>query len=176
MKTRSRSGFTLIELLVVIAIIAVLIGLLLPAVQAAREAARRSQCVNNLKPLGLAAHNSHDVNYSFPMGSSLATTIAYGNPPAIGGWTNWSAHSLLLPYLEQTPLYNAANFSLICYGAGDANATAANSTAYLTRIAGYLCPSDGNAGRLSGRDEGCHGFTIRDRSGRHSEVGGMRGR
>jgi len=88
----SRSGFTLIELLVVIAIIAVLIALLLPAVQQAREAARRSQCTNNLKQLGLALHNYHDVNNSFPIG-------APGNQRP-----NWRYG--LLPYLDQAPLYN----------------------------------------------------------------------
>ncbi len=133
LKIRPRSGFTLIEL-VVIAIIAVWIGLLLPAVQAARDAARRSQCVNNLKHLGLAVHKYHNVTNTFPMGSSLAV---YGGSLSYGGWTNWSAHSQLLPYLEQTPLYNAANFSMMCRG----------DTVYLTRVAGFMCPSDGNAGR-----------------------------
>jgi prepilin-type N-terminal cleavage/methylation domain-containing protein/prepilin-type processing-associated H-X9-DG protein len=134
-------GFTLIELLVVIAIIAVLIGLLLPAVQAAREAARRAQCVNNLKQLGLAAHNYHSANGTFPMGMSLAWT-GYG-----GGyyfdWGNWSAQSLLLSYLEQAPLYNAVNFSTAPFSYEGYYTC---STAYLTRIASFLCPSDGFAG------------------------------
>src|SRR5215216_5059201 len=106
-----RRGFTLIELLVVIAIIAVLIALLLPAVQAAREAARRAQCVNNLKQIGLALHNYHQTANSFPMGMSLAYDPNNG---VYQDWTDWSAHALLLPYLEQTPLYNAANFSWAC--------------------------------------------------------------
>jgi len=141
MKTRSRSGFTLIELLVVISIIAVLIALLLPAVQAAREAARRMQCVNNMKQIGLALQNYHSTANSFPMGSSLNYTPSY----AFGGWANWSVHALLLPYLEQAPLYNAANFN---YDAGldDSVTDATNSTVYLTRIGSFLCPSDGPAG------------------------------
>src|SRR3954447_23764237 len=94
-------GFTLIELLVVIAIIAVLIALLLPAVQSAREAARRSQCVNNLKQIGLALHNYHSMHDVFPMGQSLATGY---------GWDNWSCQALLLSSLEQNALYNACNF------------------------------------------------------------------
>jgi prepilin-type processing-associated H-X9-DG protein len=126
---------------VVIAIIAVLIGLLLPAVQAAREAARRAQCVNNLKQIGLSLHNYHSSNNTFPMGSSLSFTPYYG----FDGWANWSCQALLLPYLEQAPMYNAANFKLDA-GLDDPTSDAANSTIYLTRIAGFLCPSDGQAG------------------------------
>src|SRR3982751_4744689 len=95
-----KRGFTLIELLVVIAIIAVLIALLLPAVQAAREAARRAQCTNNLKQIGLALHNYHSTHGSFPMGSAPTTAIGGG---IRNGWGNWSAHALMLPFLEQQP-------------------------------------------------------------------------
>src|SRR3978361_850039 len=109
MTKRPRSGFTLIELLVVLSVIVVLIGLLLPAVQAAREAARRAQCVNNLKQIGLALHNYHSTINTFPMGQSLnmtPTTNGYD------GWAPWSVHALLLSYFEQTPLYNASNFAM----------------------------------------------------------------
>jgi type II secretory pathway pseudopilin PulG len=84
--------------LVVIAIIAVLIALLLPAVQAAREAARRAQCVNNLKQIGLSLHNYHSSVGTFPLGASL-NPFASGN--ATTTWTNWGANALMLPYLEQ---------------------------------------------------------------------------
>src|SRR5262245_55789803 len=137
-------AFTLIELLVVIAIIAVLIALLLPAVQSAREAARRIQCVNNMKQMGLAIHNYHTASNAFPMGMSMAWYMSsYGTYYA--DWTNWSAHALLLGYLEQGPLYNAANFSRTCCF-WDPDADVMNSTVYLTRIAGFLCPSDAQAG------------------------------
>ena len=144
MRAVSRRGFTLIELLVVIAIIAVLIGLLLPAVQAAREAARRSQCVNNLKQIGLAMHNYHDVPAtSFPMGSSRAPVAT--RPGENAWWGDWSRHAMLLPYLEQTPLHNAANFSVTAKGHDPAEQM--NSTVTYTKLAGFLCPSDGQAGR-----------------------------
>ena len=98
MGSRRPSGFTLIELLVVIAIIAVLIALLLPAVQAAREAARRAQCTNNLKQIGLAIHNYDSANKD---------SLPWGDGP---WWIEWSAHTLLLPYIEQGPIYNSINF------------------------------------------------------------------
>lgn len=96
LRSRCR-GFTLIELLVVIAIIAILIALLLPAVQQAREAARRAQCKNNLKQLGLALHNYHDSISTFPMGMS-------GWPNSLGG-TLWGWGTMILPYLDASPLY-----------------------------------------------------------------------
>ena len=138
---RPRSGFTLIELLVVIAIIGVLIALLLPAVQAAREAARRSQCTNNLKQIGLAMHNYHSTNTVFPMGSSMGPANVGQNN---AGWTEWSAHALMLPYLEQTAVYNAINFK---WAGGYGIASQINRTGYNARIAAFLCPSDGTAGK-----------------------------
>jgi prepilin-type N-terminal cleavage/methylation domain-containing protein/prepilin-type processing-associated H-X9-DG protein len=130
MKTvRGRRAFTLIELLVVIAIIAVLIALLLPAVQAAREAARRAQCTNDLKQIGLAAHNYHSAVNSLPWGDLT------------GYWNDWSAVALMLPYLEQSPLYNAINFNSALQNAAipgnPVNTTVQNAT-----LSVVLCPSD----------------------------------
>jgi prepilin-type N-terminal cleavage/methylation domain-containing protein/prepilin-type processing-associated H-X9-DG protein len=147
---RSHRGFTLIELLVVIAIIAVLIGLLLPAVQAAREAARRVQCVNNLKQLGLALHNYNTAAGAFPPGvvstvSTLNPTLSQTGINDLSQWTSWSAQAMLLPYMEQAPLFNAANFSWACCW-DDPTSDATNVTVYTTKINSFLCPSDGLAG------------------------------
>jgi prepilin-type N-terminal cleavage/methylation domain-containing protein/prepilin-type processing-associated H-X9-DG protein len=134
-KLQTRHGFTLIELLVVIAIIAVLIALLLPAVQSAREAARRSQCTNNMKQIGLAMHNYHSGIGTFPLGGTTANAGGYN-----ASWGSWSAQALMLGYLEQTPLYNACNFSwLPSFGPG----WNINSTVHNARVAAFICPSDG---------------------------------
>jgi prepilin-type N-terminal cleavage/methylation domain-containing protein/prepilin-type processing-associated H-X9-DG protein len=134
---RNRAGFTLIELLVVIAIIAVLIALLLPAVQAAREAARRTQCVNNFKQMGIALHNYHGANNCVPWGSN------YND--GYGGWTDIAPHVMLLPYLEQGPLYNSINFTFTAGVINPTNLT--QTTAFQTKLNAFLCPSDTN--RLS---------------------------
>src|SRR5438552_8131033 len=105
---RRRLGFTLIELLVVIAIIAVLIALLLPAVQQAREAARRSQCKNNLKQLGLALHNYHETYGVFPFECGGTGWTGSGT----GNWGRLSGTVVLLPFLDQTPLWNQISTAL----------------------------------------------------------------
>ena len=143
--TIRKRGFTLIELLVVIAIIAVLIALLLPAVQAAREAARRMQCVNNLKQIGLALHNYHSVNNCFPMGSGSGV-LTYP-PPVYQAKECWASHGPMLQFLEQMPVFNAINF----YWSPD---EPPNQTVDNTQILTYLCPSDPNATSQTGGDNG----------------------
>ena len=133
----SRPGFTLIELLVVIAIIAVLIGLLLPAVQAAREAARRAQCVNNLKQIGLALHNYHDVNNTFPLGGVTVGTGAWTGRDNLLAW-----RALILPHMEQSALYNSVNFNINTTGSSGQNA-GASYTIWISPPSTFLCPSDG---------------------------------
>jgi prepilin-type N-terminal cleavage/methylation domain-containing protein/prepilin-type processing-associated H-X9-DG protein len=132
-RARARiGGFTLIELLVVIAIIAVLIALILPAVQAAREAARRIQCTNNLKQLGIALHGYHDALGAFPMGYAASTRYVNGAADTAPGW-GWA--TMILSQIEQGPRYSALNISLPVEALP-------NSTVVNSIITTYLCPSD----------------------------------
>lgn len=131
--TLKHRGFTLIELLVVIAIIAILIALLLPAVQQAREAARRSQCKNNLKQMALAIHNYHDTHNVFP--------ISHGDTGNSFGW-----RAQILPYIDQAPLYNNINFNGNIVDAG-------NLEVAQTTLPVYRCPSDPTPERVSGGNQ-----------------------
>lgn len=137
----SRNGFTLIELLVVIAIIAILIALLLPAVQQAREAARRTQCKNNLKQIALAMHNYEALNNALPPSMAIVPTITSN--------ASWSIHGRLLPFMEQVNLYSQidlsrawGNFPIISN----------------FRVPGYVCPSDPKSDRA--RDTGTNGIFL----------------
>jgi prepilin-type N-terminal cleavage/methylation domain-containing protein/prepilin-type processing-associated H-X9-DG protein len=139
-----RLGFTLIELLVVIAIIGVLIALLLPAVQSAREAARRSQCSNNLHQFGIALNAYHETYNVFPPGAIRGRCGTAGL--GIDAWGSWSAQTLLLPYMDQQELYSRLNFNVSSYRT-DGTCLAPfrafhNTTAFLTPVSSFLCPSD----------------------------------
>jgi prepilin-type N-terminal cleavage/methylation domain-containing protein len=149
LKTRQRTGFTLVELLVVIAIIGILVALLLPAVQAARESARRTQCSNNMKQIGLALHNYHESFQKFPY-----------------GWDNrgvgWTLH--LLPFVELNSIYSTIHFQES--GPGNWDSGSENQVACETVIPVYRCPSmpldehvdyNGIAGRVPGSYRGCSG-------------------
>ena len=172
MSERRARGFTLIELLVVIAIIAVLIALLLPAVQSAREAARRAQCINNLKQLTLALHNYHDVAGAFPMSNYSPNWTRPGVAPSATVWRDpnnaccpWGSFSwaaLSLNFIEGTNIYNAINFTLPAYAAsipetagpwGGSSGNrgpagdAANSTVSVMAPAVFSCPSVPDVGQ-----------------------------
>ena len=154
-----RPAFTLVELLVVIAIIGILVGLLLPAVQAAREAARRMQCSNNVKQLALAFHNYHDTFRNFPI------NFAWRSRPGLGGGgpaisdTGKSWLQMTLPFIEQTSLFNSIDFRLGLRASGgipgDLAAIERNRLAAATVVSTFLCPSDGqhNEGRLTRRSD-----------------------
>ena len=145
-----RRAFTLIELLVVIAIIAVLVALLLPAVQQAREAARRSQCKNNLKQFGLAMANYHDVSNRFPMGGTIACC---DNGPQIGFIPR------LLPYLDQSPIYNQINMALPNAYVLPTSPPATNPIISVP-LSVALCPSDAKIG-----NNNLGGFTLTNYDG-----------
>lgn len=144
MTGRKKRGFTLIELLVVIAIIAILIALLLPAVQQAREAARRTQCKNNLKQIGLAMHNYHDVYKMFPRGGQHGDRNPTGGPFNSDQW-GWGA--MILPQIDQGPLFAQLNVGATHFI--DAVQVPATLDLLRTKIPGYLCPSDADGELLN---------------------------
>ena len=138
---RSRHGFTLVELLVVIAIIGILVALLLPAVQAAREAARRSQCLNNFKQVGVGLHVFHSAKEHFPNGLEVFThtapcSVPRSHPKVKSGWWGFSWGAYLLPYIEENILHDSINFQ------GSFVRPRSNFEAGAKRIETFLCPSD----------------------------------
>lgn len=135
-QTSLRRGFTLIELLVVIAIIAILIAILLPAVQQAREAARRTQCRNNLKQIGIAIHNYMDVNRFLPPGASVDLSVT-----ATGNNGSWGVHGRILPYLEQANLYDEVDLTIAWDFAPPIDGL---------KLAIYSCPSDPGSDQARG--------------------------
>src|SRR4051812_45341896 len=136
----SSRGFTMIEVLVVIAIIGVLVALLLPAVQMAREAARRSQCLNNLRQLGLAIHNFEAANKRLPVGSE---SKAYAAAPTFPyNFYRWSALAYLTPYLEQSNVYNGLDLTVPLYAPPSFAIATQNQAAVKTVVPLFLCPSD----------------------------------
>ncbi|WP_417394435.1 DUF1559 domain-containing protein [Gimesia chilikensis] len=149
--SNTRRGFTLIELLVVIAIIAILIALLLPAVQQAREAARRSQCKNNLKQIGLALHNYHETHGLFPSGW---IGVQPGVGPNVEYGSGWGWGTMILPYLDQSPLYNQINFNLAI------NDPAQTPGIIDVSLSVYRCPSDPSSQTFELEEEGSPGTLL----------------
>jgi prepilin-type N-terminal cleavage/methylation domain-containing protein len=143
MQRRIKRGFTLIELLVVIAIIAILIALLLPAVQQAREAARRSQCRNNMKQIGIALHSYHDTHNVIPPAGIYRFG---GNSPyaSAGNPSSYSWITMILPYMDQAPLYNAINFSAPLWPQMLPGSTTNRIASQI--LPAFICPSDESYG------------------------------
>ena len=168
-----RRGFTLVELLVVIAIIGILIALLLPAVQAAREAARRAECSNNLKQVGLALHNYHDTYRAFPFsrGGTRGGTSDDSNQGWLSPWVS------LLPYMEQTPLYDTITSELTIGGTtyppwGPTPATTAYDP-WRVQVSGLLCPSDDGGNQKTANNVGCTNYhwSVGDQIHRNHSIG-----
>src|SRR5580704_1959794 len=143
---KRKRGFTLIELLVVIAIIGNMVSLLLPAVQQAREAARRTQCKNNLKQIGLALHNYLDSHGVFPFGKGAS----FAAPVPV--YARWSQHAMILPFVDQAPLYNSIDFNnppstpgmggVAAFMPAYTNPSGINAAQSQAVIPMFLCPSD----------------------------------
>ncbi len=154
MNPKQRRGFTLIELLVVIAIIAILIALLLPAVQQAREAARRSTCKNNLKQIGLALHNYHDINKSFPPG------YIYASPSTTAGIESWGWEAFILPQIDQAPLFQSLQINTLRLDQVLANsATNGLAPVLQTPLPAFLCPTDPGGDNGPNLVDSNHDFT-----------------
>lgn len=177
MSTQRKRGFTLVELLVVIAIIGILVALLLPAVQAAREAARRMQCGNNLKQMGLALHNYHDTFKVFPpallnSGRTVAGTTdpTWGYPEGVRNHTGWM---FMLPFIEQSSLHAQFNFNVASNSSnpnagGPTPINTLNDVPISTRLTGLECPSHPQAGENSSYLPGTTDFYTRRNAKRAS--------
>jgi prepilin-type N-terminal cleavage/methylation domain-containing protein/prepilin-type processing-associated H-X9-DG protein len=169
-RPRIPGGFTLVETLAALAIIGTLVALLLLAVQSARDAARRTQCANNLRQIGLALHNYHLSFGSFPMGGSKNNRQLDGD--SYDQWSIWSAHAAILPDLEQAPMFDAINFDF-APEIRDGVSHPMNVTVNLAVVATFLCPSDASAGQQNTCSyHGSYGTTTNDN---YPQTGGCTG-